>query len=190
MLLGRYGILFRELLLRELPQLQWGRLFRSLRIMEMSGEVMSGNFFNGIPGLQFVSHEAYRKLEAGFDEERIYWINAADPASLCGSGLEGLREELPPRLPSTHLVYHGTRLALISRRFGKELEFRVPPDHPQLFEYLSFFKVLLSRDFNPRKSIAVERINGEPAGESRYAAALLAFGFQRAYSGLELWRSY
>jgi ATP-dependent Lhr-like helicase len=190
LLLLRYGILFQELLLRELPSLQWGRLFRSLRLMEMSGEVMSGNFFQGIPGLQFVSHEAYRKLEAGLAEESVYWINAADPASLCGSGLEGLREELPPRLPSTHLVYHGTRLALISRRFGKELEFKVPPDHAQLFDYLSFFKVLLSRDFNPRKSIAVERINGEPAGESRYAAALLSYGFQQAYSGLELWRSY
>jgi ATP-dependent helicase Lhr and Lhr-like helicase len=35
-LLGRYGILFRELLQRELPALSWPNLFRSLRIMELS----------------------------------------------------------------------------------------------------------------------------------------------------------
>jgi ATP-dependent Lhr-like helicase len=188
-LLERYGILFKELLLRELPLLQWGRLFRTLRIMEMSGEILSGSFFSGIPGLQFISHSAYRMLDKGLQFDVIYWINAADPASLCGSGLEGMRD-LPARLPSTHLVYNGVRLVLVSRRYGKELDIKAQPDDPQLQEYLSFFKVLLSREFNPLKRISVEHINGEPAATSSYSSGLREFGFQESYSGLELWRRY
>ncbi|QWV96012.1 DEAD/DEAH box helicase [Geomonas nitrogeniifigens] len=189
-LLERYGILFRELLTRELPSLQWSRLFRTLRIMEMSGELVCGNFFTGIPGLQFVTQETYRLLERGLSQDAIFWLNAADPASLCGSGLEGLREELPSRIPSTHLVYHGPHLVLISRRYGKELEFRAEAEHPQLESYLALFRALVGRDFNPLKRVTVERINGEPAKESPYAEALRRFGFQESYSGLEYWRQY
>ena len=53
--LQRYGVVFRELLEAELPRLRWSRLFRSLRLMEFSGEVVAGRFFDGIPGLQFAS---------------------------------------------------------------------------------------------------------------------------------------
>ncbi|MBJ6801904.1 DEAD/DEAH box helicase [Geomonas propionica] len=189
-LLERYGILFRELLTRELPSLQWSRLFRTLRIMEMSGELIAGNFFAGIQGLQFVSREAYQLLEGGLPQDAVFWLNAADPASLCGSGLEGLRETLPSRIPSTHLVYHGPRLALISRRYGKELEFRTDADDPDLESYLDLFKTLVGRDFNPLKRITVEQINGAPAKESPYAAPLRSFGFQESYTGLEYWRQY
>ena len=189
-LLERYGILFRELLQRELPPLQWRGLFRTLRIMELSGELLSGNFFNGIAGLQFMSQEAYRLLGAGLPNDAVYWLNATDPASLCGSGLEGLPDRLPARLPSTHLVYHGVRLVLVSRRYGKDLEILVAPDDPQFQEYFSFFRVLLTREFNPLKRIFVERVNGEPAAASPYAEALRAFGFQGSYKGLELWRKY
>ena len=189
-LLERYGILFKELLLRELPPLQWGRLFRTLRIMEMSGEILSGNFFSGIAGLQFISHDAYRLLDRGLSEDAVYWLNAADPASLCGSGLAGLREQLPARLSSTHLVYSGLRLVLVSRRYGRDLDIKVPPEDPQFQEYLSFFKVLLGREFNPRKRILVERINGVDAASSIYGQRLREFGFQGSYDGLELWRRY
>ena len=51
--LQRYGVVFREILELELPPLRWSRLFRSLRLMEFSGEVVTGRFFDGIPGVQF-----------------------------------------------------------------------------------------------------------------------------------------
>ena len=129
-------------------------------------------------------------LTKGLPDDAVYWINAADPASLCGSGLEGMPDRLPARLPSTHLVYHGVRLVLVSRRYGKELEFGVPPGDLQIPEYLSFFRVLLTREFNPLKRVLVERVNGKPAAASPYAEALKSFGFQGAYKGLELWRRY
>ncbi len=129
-------------------------------------------------------------LTKGVPEDGVFWLNVVDPASLCGTGLEALKDGLPPRIPGTHLVYHGTRLVVVSRRFGKELRINVPPGDPRLPEYLAFFRVLVSREFNPRKQVSVERINGSPAGGSVYREALIAFGFQGAYKGLELWRKF
>ncbi len=189
-LLDRYGILFRELLDREAPLLRWRRLFPVLRLMELSGEITSGCFFEGVPGVQFMSFPAFRTLQGGLDEESVYWLNAKDPASLCGAGLAGLKGTLPPRHAAHHTVFHGRRLVLVSRRNGRELQFHIPPDHPRLPESLAFCKVLLARDFNPEKGIVVEKINGLPARESPYRETLRAFGFADVYEGLELRRRY
>jgi ATP-dependent helicase Lhr and Lhr-like helicase len=189
-LLGRYGILFRELLAGELPPLQWGRIFKALRLMELSGEILSGHFFEGIPGAQFISHEAFRFINGPLPEEAVYWMSAADPASLCGVRLEALKGRLPSRLPSTHLVYRGTKPVLISRRNGAALEFKTPPDDPRLGDYLALFQSLLTREFEPEKRILAEKINGQPALESAYSGALREFGFSGSYKGLELTRSY
>jgi ATP-dependent Lhr-like helicase len=189
-LFGRYGILFRELLACELPPLQWAGVFRALRLMELSGEILSGHFFEGIPGAQFISHEAFRFLNKPLPEDAIYWMNAADPASLCGIRNETLKGNLPSRIPSTHLVYRGRKLVLISRRNGSALKFSIPPDDPRLPEYLSFMKTLLGREFLPEKAFPVETINGKPALASEYSGTLKEFGFQGYYKGLELTRKY
>jgi ATP-dependent Lhr-like helicase len=158
--------------------------------MELSGEILSGYFFEGIPGVQFISHEAFRFLNEPLPEESIYWMNAGDPASLCGIRLEALKGSLSSRIPSTHLVYHGKKVVLISRRNGSLLEFLISPGDPHISEYLSFFKVLLTREFQPEKMILVETINGKPALESEYSRALKDFGFTGYYKGLELVRKY
>jgi len=113
-----------------------------------------------------------------------------DPASICGIRLDPLKGVLPSRIPSTHLVYRGDKPVLVSRRNGGVLNFHVPPDDLRILGYLSFFKVLLSREFNPEKIIMVETINGKPALESDYARALKEFGFIRGYKGLELEKKY
>jgi ATP-dependent helicase Lhr and Lhr-like helicase len=189
-LFRRYGLVFRELLINELPLLQWNKVFKALRLMELSGEILSGYFFEGIPGVQFISPEAFRFLNEPLPDEVVYWLNATDPASLCGLKLEALKGRLPSRIPSTCLVYQGHRLAVISRRNGSHLEFLVPPDAPLFQNFLAFFKVLLTREFSPEKIIYVERINEKPALESEYATPLKIFGFNRSYKGLELIRRY
>jgi ATP-dependent helicase Lhr and Lhr-like helicase len=188
-LLKRYGVLFRELLSNELLPLQWRAVFRSLRLMELSGEVLSGYFFEHVPGPQFLSHDAFRLLREPPEENVVFWINATDPASLCGLGLEA-PAGLPPRVPSTYLVYHGSRLVLIAKRGGKGLDILVPPGDPRLAEYFVLFKDLLAREFNPVRKVVIEAINGEPAAGSPYAEALRRFGFRSARSGLELWKEY
>ncbi len=173
LLLDRYGVLFRELLEREAPVLQWPRVFRTLRIMELSGEVVAGQFFTGLPGLQFASHAALRRLEQGLAGDRVLWLSAADPASPCGLGLADL-VGLPHRLPGNHLVYHGERLVVVSERRGRRLAVAVGPDHPDLPRYLGFLKVALTRQERPAKGVIVEEINGQAAAGSPFRAALAA----------------
>jgi ATP-dependent Lhr-like helicase len=100
--------------------------------MELSGEVLAGRFFDGIPGPQFASHLAFRQLTRGLPEDALFWICAVDPASVCGLALPELRGTMPRRVPSTHLVYRGTRLVLESIRNGSQLTFHVAPDDADL----------------------------------------------------------
>jgi ATP-dependent Lhr-like helicase len=175
LLLDRYGILFRELLQREWPALRWSSVFRALRIMELSGEVVAGIFFHGIPGPQFISHRAFRRLQRKLPEDGIYWINATDPVSLCGIQLDSVRGMLPARVATTHLVYRGNRLIVVSKRNGKDLIFNVAPDDPNLPEYMVVLHHLLTRKFQPMKRISIETINGENAVHSPYIPALRTF---------------
>ena len=189
LLLDRYGILFRELLQRELPAFRWSNIFRSLRIMELSGEVLAGYFFHGIPGPQFISHQAFRMLSRQLPDEKVYWINATDPVSLCGVQLDTVKGTLPKRVPSTHLVYRGSRIAMTSERNGKALKFNVPCDDPQMQEYLSVLHHLLKREFQPIHRITIETINGEDAARSPYADPLrTAFEVTVDYKYLILYR--
>jgi ATP-dependent Lhr-like helicase len=158
--------------------------------MELSGEVLAGYFFEGIPGPQFISPQAFRRLQRTLPEDKVYCINAADPASLCGIQLESLRGNFPPRLPSTHLVYHGTKLVMLSKRLGKELTFYVSPEDSSLSRYLGPLRHLLTRQFQPVRRIAIETINGEPAPQSPYVPALrAAFEVVVDYKSVNLSRS-
>ncbi len=170
-LLDRYGVLFRELLDQEPPHIRWGALFRTLRLMELSGEVVAGQFFDGIHGPQFAAPDAFRTLQSGLAADAIYWLNAADPASLCGVPVTGLRAALPKRLASTHLVYQGTCLVAVSERNAARITFHTGAEEPRLPDYLGVFEHLLARSFLPRASLRVETINGSPAKNSPYLDA-------------------
>ncbi len=190
LLLERYGVLFRELLQHELPPFRWAGIFRALRLMELSGEVLTGYFFEGVPGPQFVSHEALRLLRRKGSEEAVYWLCAADPASLCGIRLEVLKGKLSRRAPGTHLVYRGKDLVVISRGNGKRLTFRVPERDPHLQEYLGFLRNLLTRRFQPVRRVLIETINGEKAARSPYVDALrTSFDVSVDYKNVVLYRS-
>lgn len=189
-LLRRHGILFRELLLQELPALQWSQVFRALRLMELSGEALSGHFFEGIPGLQFLAPSALPLLEGGLPSDAIYWMSALDPASPAGLGLEGLPYALPPRAQGNHLVFHGAEPALVSRRQGKDLVFRSPPGHPYLVSYLGALRHQVDRAFQPLKALEVETINGVGATGSPYLGDLLEAGFEKGLKTMSLRRRY
>jgi ATP-dependent helicase Lhr and Lhr-like helicase len=173
-----------------LPPLRWAAIFPVLRLMELSGEIVSGHFFKDIPGLQFCTTAALKLFTAGLPQDAVYWMNATDPVSPCGIPLEALKPQFPHRLPTTHLVFHGIKNVLISKKNGKELFFKVEPDHPRLVDYLEFFKILVGREFQPIKYIGVETINDLPALESPYKEPLQTFGFKKDYKALTLMKSY
>ncbi len=189
-LLARYGVLFRELLQHELPQLRWGRVFRSLRIMELSGEVLAGYFFEDIPGLQFASHTAFQEFGQPVPTDAVYWMNATDPASLCGVRIEGIDLPLPRRVNSNYLVFRGERLVLALGRSGREVTVYVPPEDEGIPVYLRVFHALLNRPVNPVAQIRVDSINEKPALESAFLDHFVQFGFVKGYRGLLLRRGY
>jgi len=182
--LERYGVIFRALLSRELPALRWGSLFRALRLMELSGEVVGGLFFHGVPGPQFVSHAALRSLRQPLPDDAIWWHNAADPASPCGLGLHELG--LPARRASTWLAWRGQQLAIVARANGSKLRFGLPPDHPDLSACFGLFRLLVDRRFQPVTHLEISEIDGEPPLESPYAEPLVRWGFRREYKSLVL----
>jgi ATP-dependent Lhr-like helicase len=74
----------------------WHRLFRSLRLMELSGEVLSGPFYDNVRGLQFTTRENVTLLQNR--DATPFWLNACDPSSICGLKCSNLK--LPARRPA------------------------------------------------------------------------------------------
>jgi len=180
--------LFRQLLERETEQLGWNSVFRTLRLMELSGECVSGYFFEDIRGIQFASWEALRELSEPLAEDGLYWMNCTDPASLAGIKLDALKGNYPSRLAGSYLVFRGENPLLFSKRNGKDLDFFIDEKDPDALEALGFFKVLLSREFKPLKSIKVETVNGLSVSESPYKEVLKQAGFRDNYITLILSR--
>jgi ATP-dependent Lhr-like helicase len=186
--LDRYGVVFRELLEHELPALRWPRLFRALRLLELSGEIVSGHFFTPRTGLQFASHAALRRLQEPLPDDRLYLINACDPASLCGLGLGDPLLALPRRMPGNFVVYRGRQLLLVLQKSGRALNALVEPGHPSLQSALGIYRLLLGRELAPQSSFTVESVNDKPATTSPYADDLRRFGFSNDYRGMSLWK--
>ncbi len=96
MLLRRYGVVFRDLLVRETNLPRWRELQIGYRRLEDRGEVRGGRFVDGFQGEQFALPEAVeslrsqRKLPQGAAGERVV-IAAADPLNLVGIVVPGER---------------------------------------------------------------------------------------------------
>jgi ATP-dependent Lhr-like helicase len=188
MVLARHGVVFRELLEHELPPLRWAKVFRALRLLELSGEIISGHFFQGVPGIQFATHEAIRRLAEPLPGERIYFINACDPASVCGLGFGGFPAEIPRRIASNWMVFRGSQLLLVLQKGGRELTVLSEPGDAVLGPALAIYRFFLGRESSPISSVTVETVNGVNANASPFAEPLRATGFTNDYRGMTLWR--
>ncbi len=128
-LLRRWGVVFRDLLVRETSAPGWQQLLPTLRLLELRGEVRGGRFVAQVAGEQYALpaavdqlREARRQIEA---DNPADWIvaSAADPLNLFGV--------ITPdaRVPATHrnaLVVQAGRL-LATRQAGVA-EFRETVD--------------------------------------------------------------
>ena len=96
MLLRRYGVVFRDLLVRETNLPRWRELQIGYRRLEDRGEIRGGRFVDGFLGEQFAlpvaveSLRAHRKLPQNTQGERVV-IAAADPLNLVGIVVPGER---------------------------------------------------------------------------------------------------
>jgi ATP-dependent helicase Lhr and Lhr-like helicase len=95
-LLGRYGVLFRELLVRESVLPRWRELLIALRRLEDRGEIRGGRFVSGLAGEQFalpIAVESLRAMRAEPGTGEMVTISAADPLNLVGFVVPG--EKMP-----------------------------------------------------------------------------------------------
>ncbi len=93
MLLARYGVLFRDLLVRESNAPKWRDLLGVLRRLEARGEVRGGRFVSGFGGEQFALPEAVESLRLSRHSayEALISVAAADPMNLSGIVVPGER---------------------------------------------------------------------------------------------------
>jgi ATP-dependent Lhr-like helicase len=93
-LLERYGVVFRELTLREEFPFKWRDLLITFRRLEDRGEVRGGRFVDGFLGEQFALPVALESLRAARHLEptgEIVTLSAADPLNLVGIIVPGER---------------------------------------------------------------------------------------------------
>ncbi|RPJ07073.1 MAG: hypothetical protein EHM28_08420, partial [Spirochaetaceae bacterium] len=188
-LLSRYGIVFRELLVHEMMGFQWKDILPALRVMELSGEIAGGSFIMGIPGLQFALPKEIEQLNQVGNEKPVYFINACDPASLCGKQIECFKNILPARQPGTWCVFHGTKLVAAVKRDGAEAEFFCQSDDSNFADYCRIFQFILNRNCSPSSSIKLMRVNGKSSLQSSFRQALEKAGFMADYKALVLRRT-
>jgi len=115
-LLARYGVVFRDLLVRETFSVPWRDILWALRRLEARGQVRGGRFITGFVGEQYALPEAVTTLRAVRARERngtLVRVSACDPLNLVGIVVPGeriqaarnrsitYRDGLPVTLPRT-----------------------------------------------------------------------------------------
>jgi ATP-dependent Lhr-like helicase len=104
MLLGRYGVVFRELLARETMLPTWRELLLTFRRLEDRGEVRGGRFVTSFVGEQFALPIAVDSLRASRRQPPSaieITLAAGDPLNLAGVLLPG---ERVPAIPGRFLT--------------------------------------------------------------------------------------
>ena len=94
MLLKRYGVVFRDLLVRESNLPKWRELQLAFRRLEARGEIRGGKFVDGFLGEQFalpVAVESLRATRKLPPTGEVVTISAADPLNLVGVIVPGER---------------------------------------------------------------------------------------------------
>jgi ATP-dependent Lhr-like helicase len=109
MLLNRYGVLFRDLLVRESNAPRWRELIGILRRLEDRGEIRGGRFVTGFGGEQFAMPEAADSLRSSRAKEcdAVVTVAGADPMNLVGIVIPGDRVAA---VPGKQVLYRNGRL--------------------------------------------------------------------------------
>jgi ATP-dependent Lhr-like helicase len=96
-LLERWGVVFRDLLVRESLAVSWRELLYAFRRLEARGSIRGGRFVTGFTGEQYAlpgAVEALRRTRRMERTRQIVRLSAADPLNLVGILTPG------PRVPA------------------------------------------------------------------------------------------
>jgi ATP-dependent Lhr-like helicase len=104
-LLARWGVVFRDLLVRESLSVPWRDLLWAFRRLEARGIIRGGRFVSGFVGEQYALPEAVdslRRLRRTERKGEVIRLSATDPLNLVGILTPGPRV---PALRSNQVAY-------------------------------------------------------------------------------------
>jgi ATP-dependent Lhr-like helicase len=124
LLLRRYGVVFRRLLLRESNLPPWRDLIRVFYRLEARGEIRGGRFVAGFQGQQFALAEAVaalRQIRRAPPAGHLISISGVDPLNLAGitSPGEKITATIDNRILYEDGVVVATREAGVVRHLGE-----------------------------------------------------------------------
>ena len=178
LLFGRYPVLFREELHREVFPFRWRDIFTALRLMEFSGEIISGAFIEDVPGIQFTLPDYLPRLAGVIDDseypDRLTVLHINDPASPAGVPLENPPDSAPPRRGDHWAVYRNGRTVLVYGKKSGRLEVQDRAAFPEAMEKLvNILKDLPSHG----GKISLRSVNNTPVHSSDITEDLRSLGF-------------
>jgi ATP-dependent Lhr-like helicase len=195
--LERYAIVTRDWWRRERPPVSWRAIYRELKRLEYRGEVRRGYFVEGLGGAQFALPEAVERLRAQPDldaDAPIIVMSAADPANPYTLPLESIARGSLVRPRGAGALLLTRRGIVIMNAEGRGRRISIAPDasDADVTEAARLLGEYLTRSTQSGERTArdprVEYVNGEPAGASTYADAIMDAGWRRATDGLVFYR--
>ncbi len=194
----RYGLITRALCEREMPAFAWSAVFPALRRLELSGELVSGCFFSGLEGAQFLTQEALGVFRDDTFSSSSIFMNACDPASPCGIVPEASCSDpekvlagtalgvLPSRLPANRVFYDRGTLVASSKKDHRDISIVLKPGDAATGIFFSHIARVKSRSILPSRVI-VEKINGIAASSSPFRDVMAKLGFESDRGRMVLW---
>ncbi len=181
-LLGRYGVVSKELAALDPQTPAWRILYEVLSRLELADEVRRGYFVEGLSGAQFALPEAAQMLQdltlPSSAPEPMILLAALDPANVYGSALE---LDIPwSRRAGNALVLQAGKPILASEQHGKKLRASIV-SADALIAALKVMPAMLGRG---QHKMTVETWNGEPATSSPGKELLESAGFVRDYQSM------
>jgi ATP-dependent helicase Lhr and Lhr-like helicase len=196
LLLERYGVLTRELVLAEGIPGGFSAIYPELSQLETLGVARRGYFVEGLGGAQFALPGAVERLRAQATAETAPIVLAAvDPAQPYGAALpwparggQAVREGTPARRPArvdgAHVVLSGGEPVLYLERSGRALQTLVEAGDARLT--LALEALVEHARSGALKRLALEKVDGESALTSPLGGLLLELGFQEGPRRLTL----
>lgn len=103
--------------------ISWQEALSVLRVWEYTGQARRGYFVEGMSGAQFIRRKDYAAVTRFLQQpdERLVWINAADPAQCWGMILPHKEGRNFMRVPGTAVACYGGLVVAVFERQGRQL---------------------------------------------------------------------
>ena len=181
LMLERYGIVTREMVLAEGVPGGFATLYGELSNLEMLGTARRGYFVEGLGGAQFALPGAVERLRSLPQAEDRYLVLAAtDPANPYGAALAWPKRAAgrrPSRSPGAYVLLQDGEPLLYVERGGRGVLRLAELDQDAFAEALQVLAEAAADGRLPR--LAIERVDGEPVIGSGLEATLVEAGFSR-----------